>query len=85
MSEYKFDPNYTVHPSESLKECLEQRVVTKKVPQSLINKILEGETYTYEEALILGKGTPYKVGFWVNIQTNNLSAVIQEHVDGKHL
>ena len=81
----KFDPDYTVHPSESLRECLEQRVVSDVVPQELIDKILEGEVYSYEEAKILADGTPYGWGFWVNLQTNYLSFVLQEHVDGKHL
>jgi hypothetical protein len=81
----KFDPDYTVHPSESLRECLEQRAVSDVVPQELIDKILEGETYTYSEALVLGEGTPYKAQMWIDMQTTYLSAVIQEHVDGKHL
>lgn len=79
MSKYKFNPNYTVAPGETLKELLEMKELTSvsfsekiDVPHEIVEGILEGnEPITVEIANKFQMHLNVPATFWMNLENNH--------------
>jgi hypothetical protein len=80
VSDLEFKPDYRIHPKETLKEYLdlaEHPFILGEIESKLIAKVLDGGFYTFKEAGILAKLTPYNRAMWINLQTNYLTHPIE--------
>ena len=83
MNENKFNPDYNIHPFETLLECVQSDVVVaQKFTQGklgeLYDKMKNGGYYTPYEAELLSNNISYPKSFWMNLQMNYISKRLTE-------
>ncbi len=83
---YKYEPEYAVHPGETLREKLNEIVMTPKEfavrtgkPVKTISEILNGKSsITHEMAVLFEKVLKIPAGFWIKKQANYNEFIARE-------
>ena len=80
MNDLKFDPDYRVHPKESLKEFMDEMMIRLPLGGEqfdLVSRIMKGGYYDANEAAILGEITPFKREMWLALQNDYLKHLVE--------
>jgi len=83
---YKYEPDYAVHPGETLREKLEELGMTPKEfavrtgkPVKTISEILNGKSsITFEMSVLFEKVLKISASFWIKKQANYNEFVVRE-------